>query len=93
MTLLTEWLLSGWIGVIAVAVLWIETIVLCLLSTAPAARFKALLANALSGTCLLTAVNIALVQGSLAWIAALLAGSLVAHAVDIVMRIGAPPRD
>lgn len=86
MTLLLEWLNSGWISAVAVAILWTETIALSMLSHQPLRRFRALLANACSGTCLLVAVGMALRGDGAVWILALLAGSLVAHGVDILSR-------
>jgi len=86
MTLLLELLSSGWISALAVAVLWIETAVLSMLSREPMKRLRALFANACSGTCLLIAVAVALRGDNPLWIMALMAGSLIAHGFDIVLR-------
>lgn len=86
MSLLLEWLSSGWISALAVFILWAETAALALLSSDRLRRFRALSANACSGTCLLIAVGLALRGENPLWILVLLAGSLVAHGVDILMR-------
>jgi len=86
MTLLLDALTTGWISLFAILVLWVETVALSWLSTKPQRRFRALFANACSGTCLLAALGLALRGDSPILILALLAGSLVAHAVDILLR-------
>ena len=86
MTLLLEWLSAGWVSVLAVVILWVETAALSLLSRQPLQRFLRLSANACSGTCLLVGVGLALRGDNLIWILLLLAGSLVAHGIDILMR-------
>jgi hypothetical protein len=89
MTLLLDGLANGWISLIAILILWVETLVLSLLSSRPQRRFRALWANACSGTCLLAALGLALRGVGPIWILVLLAGSLVAHGIDILLR--APP--
>lgn len=86
MTLLLEALNNGWISLFAILVLWTETSFLSLRSRAPLRRFRALCANACSGTCLLAALGLALRGHGPIWILVLMAASLVAHAIDIVMR-------
>lgn len=87
MSLLSDLFVSGWIAVVAIAVLWLETVALCLMAPSPLSRFRALLANAMSGTCLLAAVGVALRDGHFLWIAALMGGSLLAHGLDVVSRL------
>jgi hypothetical protein len=84
--LLLDWLNSGWISAFAVAILWAETAALSMLASRPLRRFWSLSSNACSGTCLLAAVGLALRGDNPLWILALLAGSLVAHGIDIVAR-------
>jgi hypothetical protein len=86
MTVLIDMLNSGWISALAIAILWIETVVLSLLSRDPLRKFRTLAANACSGACLLLAVGLALGKQNPLWVLALLAGSLVAHGVDILLR-------
>lgn len=86
MTLLLDALNNGWICLFAVIVLWTETAVLSLRSSNPLQRFRDLCANACSGTCLIAALGLALRGDSPIWILGLLAASLVAHAVDILLR-------
>jgi hypothetical protein len=86
MALLLEWLANGWISLFAILVLWVETALLSLLSGQPWRRFRALCANALSGSFLLLALGLALRGQGPMWILALLAASLVAHAADILTR-------
>ena len=88
MTLLHDLFASGWICGIAAAVIWLEIAMLCLLSGQPGARFRALFANALSGTFLLVALWLALTGSAIVWIALSLAGALVAHLADLVVRLG-----
>jgi hypothetical protein len=86
MTLLLDALNNGWICVFAVMVLWVETAVLSLRSGDPKGRFRELCANACSGTSLIAALGLALRGDSPIWILVLLAASLVAHAIDILLR-------
>jgi hypothetical protein len=86
MTVLLDLLTSGWISAFAIAILWVETVALSLLSPEPLRRFRMLAANACSGACLLLAVGLALAQRNPLWILLLLAGSLVAHGIDIILR-------
>jgi CHASE2 domain-containing sensor protein len=86
MALLLDGLANGWISLFAILVLWVETAVLSLLAAQRWRRFRALCANALSGTFLLSALGLALRGQGPIWILALLAASLVAHAADILMR-------
>lgn len=88
MTLLADWMLSGWLPLIAVAILWAETALLCALAPSPLRRFRAFAPNAASGTCLLLALGVAVTEGGVAWIAGLLALSLLAHALDVLQRLG-----
>jgi hypothetical protein len=88
MTQLLDGLAAGWISLFAIIVLWAETAVLSLVSRSPQRRFRALFPNACSGTCLLVALAVALRGGDPVWILVLLAGSLLAHGADIVMRSG-----
>jgi hypothetical protein len=88
MTQLLDGLAGGWVSLFAIIVLWAETAILSLLSRAPQRRFRALFANACSGTCLLAALAVALRDGDPVWILVLLVGSLIAHGADIVMRGG-----
>ncbi|OYQ34594.1 hypothetical protein CHU95_11345 [Niveispirillum lacus] len=88
MDLLLEALHSGWITVVAILILWTETVALSVIANNPRRRFRVLWANACSGTCLLAALGLALRDSNSIWIMALLAGSLVAHAIDILMRGG-----
>ena len=87
MTVPLQLLESGWITVIALAILWAEIAVLSMMSNAPAARFRLLLPNTLSGSFLLAALGLALADGSVFAIAALLGGSFISHAVDVVYRL------
>lgn len=86
MTLLADWI--GWLPPIAVAILWAETALLCTLAPSPLTRLRALAPNAAAGTCLLLALGVALRDGSLAAILGLLALSLLAHALDVLHRLG-----
>ncbi|MFO7481111.1 hypothetical protein [Oceanibaculum nanhaiense] len=86
MSSLADWI--GWLPPIAVAILWAETALLCALAPRPLTRFRALAPNAASGTCLLLALGVALTDGSLVWIVGLLALSLLAHALDVLQRLG-----
>ncbi|MCV3768062.1 hypothetical protein [Rhizobium sp. TRM95796] len=86
MTVLLDLLTSGWISAFAIAVLWVETAALSLLSPEPLRRFRMLAANACSGSCLLSAVGLALAQQNPLWVLLLLAGSLAAHGIDIFLR-------
>jgi hypothetical protein len=86
MALLLDGLASGWISLFAILVLWLETAALCLIAPQRWRRFRALCPNALSGTCLLSALGLALRGQGPIWILALLAASLVAHAADILVR-------
>ena len=86
MALLLDGVANGWISLFAILVLWVETAALSLLSPRRWQRFRTLCPNALSGTCLLCALGLALRGQGPIWILALLAASLVAHAADILMR-------
>lgn len=85
--MIIDLLLSGWISVVAVAILWVETAVICLMSPKPLLRLRLLLANSLSGSCLLAALGLALSDGNPFAIAVLLGGSLISHAIDMVIRL------
>ena len=86
MSSLADWM--GWLPPIAVAILWAETALLCALAPRPLTRFQALAPNAASGTCLLLALGVALTTVGMIWIVALLALSLLAHALDVLQRLG-----
>lgn len=86
MTLLLDALTTGWICLFAILVLWVETTILSLISPSPKRRFRALFANACSGTCLLAALGLALRGAGPISILVLLAASLVAHGADILLR-------
>lgn len=88
MTVIVDLLISGWISGIAIAILWIETAGLSLLSENPPHRFRTLSANACSGTCLLLAAGLALRDADPIWVLMLFAGSLVFHGLDIALRYG-----
>ena len=88
MSMLAAWMQSGWLTSIAVAILWIETALLCAMAPTPLARLRMLAANAASGSCLLLALGVALQGGDPVWIATLLALSLLAHALDVLQRLG-----
>ncbi|KQW29640.1 hypothetical protein ASE36_14610 [Rhizobium sp. Root274] len=84
---------SGWITALALAVLWLGTAAICAASRMPWTLFRSLLANALSGSCLLLAVGVALTDMGVLWVAVLMAGSLVAHGTDLWLRLAVRPRD
>jgi hypothetical protein len=84
---------SGGITILALAVLWIGTAAICAASTRPWMVFRMLLPNALSGTCLLLAVGAALTGMPVLWVAAPMAGSLVAHGTDVWLRLRVRHRD
>ncbi len=84
---------SGWITAIALGVLWGGTAALCVASARPWILFRRLLFNGLSGSFLLLAVGSALKDMGTEWVAALMAGSLVAHAMDLWARLAVRRRD
>lgn len=86
MALLLDGLANGWISLLAILILWVETAALCFFSPWPWQRLRGLCANAISGTCLLAALGLALRGDSPIWILALLGASLVAHAADVLQR-------
>ncbi|MET1414792.1 hypothetical protein ABVF61_21145 [Roseibium sp. HPY-6] len=87
MNILMTWLESGWLAVAAMAILWAETLLLCLLSSSPMARFKALAGGALAGTFLLAALAFALRGDALGWVLLFLSLSLFAHLLDVAGRL------
>ncbi|GAA0787294.1 hypothetical protein E1180_00465 [Roseibium denhamense] len=91
MSLVETLLQSVWLPVAAVALLWAETAALCLLAEQPLARFKLLAGNVLAGTCLITALGIALQNGPGIFILGALTLSLAAHALDVYTRLASPP--
>lgn len=82
---------SGRVADIALCVMILEAIVLYALTARRGQdeRFRALLANLAAGACLVIAVRLALVGADWPWIAAALAGSLVTHSLDLVLRLRA----
>lgn len=78
---------SGWVTVIALAVLWLGTAAICAASNRPWMLLRLLLANALSGTFLLLALGAALKDMGMIWVAVPLAGSLLAHGTDLWLRL------
>ncbi|MFN3459477.1 MAG: hypothetical protein ACK4ZN_00550 [Oceanibaculum sp.] len=91
MTLLADWI--GWLPPVAVAILWAETALLCALAPRTRGGRRALAPNAASGTCLLLALGVALRDGGAIWIVGLLALSLLAHALDLLQRLGTQPAE
>jgi len=91
MSFLLAFLETGWIAFFAMAVLWLETAVLCLLAEDRIARFKALAGGALAGSCLLAALGSALSGQNPLWVAGFLTLSFFAHILDVVSRIGTYP--
>lgn len=77
---------SGWICAVALAILWLETLVL--LARRRAMR-SLLLANALSGSFLIAALGSALLGADVAWTAAALAAAFAAHLADLAYRLAA----
>lgn len=84
---LTQFFLSGWISILALAVLWSTILVAGLRSPSPGTALVRLLPNAVSGSCLLAAFGIATRQGPIAWQALLLGISLIAFLVDLRLRL------
>jgi hypothetical protein len=84
---------SGWVTALALAVLWLGTAAICVASNKPWPLFRSLIANALSGSFLLLAVGAALTESGVLWVAALMAGSLVAHGADLWQRLNLRRRD
>ncbi|MFB2552354.1 hypothetical protein [Ensifer soli] len=84
------WLMAGWVGALALLVLWLEVAVLCLAAPRPGARLAVLAPNALAGSFLLSAVGLALAGAGALPILALMAGSLAAHGVDMLARFRRP---
>jgi hypothetical protein len=87
MTDVIDWLMAGWVGALAFVVLWIEVAVLCAASPAPLDRLRTLAPNACAGSFLLIAVGLALSGAGAGPILLLMAGSLVAHAIDMLTRL------
>ncbi|SIR43608.1 hypothetical protein SAMN05880582_11365 [Rhizobium sp. RU20A] len=87
---LIDWLMAGWVGALALVVLWLEVATLCLAAPQPRARLAVLAPNALAGSFLLAAVGLALSGAGDVPILALMAGSLVAHGVDMLARFRRP---
>lgn len=86
---LTALFTSGWISVIAILILWAVTVSAALRSTAPGGTLRSLVPNAISGSALLAAFGVAMRQGPVPLLAALLAISLIAFLVDLRSRLSA----
>lgn len=86
---LTTLFTSGWIGAMAILVLWTVTAVAAMRSQAPASTFRSLVPNAISGSALLAAFGIAIRQGPVPILALLLAVSLIAFLLDLRSRLAA----
>jgi len=80
---------SGWISVIAIIVLWTVTIIAAWRSSTPAAMLRSFIPNAISGSALLAAFGLAIRQGPVPVLAALLAVSLIAFLLDLRSRLAA----
>jgi hypothetical protein len=80
---------SGRIADIALGVMALEAVVVYVLTAlrGDGERYRALLTNLAAGACLVIAVRLALVGADWRWIAAALAASLVAHSLDLAMRL------
>lgn len=87
MSVLFAWLETGWLAFAAIAILWLETLLLSILSHRPKARFKALAGGALAGTFLLAALALALRGDALGWVLVFLTLSLFAHLLDVNGRL------
>jgi hypothetical protein len=87
--MLPDWLdalfRSGHVADLAVAILIAETAVVMLLFKG--ARHSGLVANALSGVCLLLALRAALTGGPLVMVAVWLTGGFAAHLADTISRL------
>lgn len=90
MSAVIEWLMAGWVGVVALIVLWLEVAVLCFRASRPVDRLRALAPNALAGTFLLATIGLALAKAGAVPILALMAASLVAHGIDMMGRVRRP---
>lgn len=78
---------SGWISVIAIFVLWTVTIMAAWQSPTPTAMLCSFIPNAISGSALLAAFGVAIRQGPIPVLAALLAVSLIAFLLDLRSRL------
>jgi len=80
---------SGRIADIALGVMAVEAVILYALTAYQgyAEQYRALLANLAAGASLVIAVRLALVGADWQWIAAALAMSLLAHSLDLIMRL------
>lgn len=78
---------SGWISVIAILVLWTVTSIAAWQSPTPAAMLRSFAPNAISGSTLLAAFGVAIRQGPIPVLAALLAVSLIAFLLDLRARL------
>lgn len=84
------WLVeSGWIAVVAIALLLAETALLCMLASSPKQRFKMLAGGAVAGMCLMAALACALRGYPILWVALFLMLSLIAHVFDVAARLRA----
>ena len=92
MSVLNSWIETGWIAFAALAFLWVETAILCLLSKTPGARFKALAGGALAGSFLMIALGLALRGQDPLWVVLFLTLSLVGHVLDVAARLRNPPQ-
>ncbi len=90
MSAVIDWLMAGWVGAVALIVLWLEVAVLCLSAPSPGKRLTVLAPNAFAGSFLLAAVGLALSGAGAVPILALMAGSLVAHGIDMLARFRRP---
>ncbi|MEO1110644.1 MAG: hypothetical protein AAFX90_22305 [Pseudomonadota bacterium] len=87
MSVLFAWLETGWLAFAAIMILWLETLLLSVLSRKPMSRFKALAGGALAGTFLLAALALALRGEALGWVLVFLTLSLFAHLLDVAGRV------
>lgn len=80
---------SGSVADVALGVMVLEAIILYVLIAyrGDVERYRSLMANLAAGASLVIAVRLALVGAHWQWIAAALAASLVAHSVDLALRL------
>ncbi len=80
---------SGRIADIALGVMAVEAVILYALMAyiGRGVRYRAILANLAAGACLVVAVRLALVGANWKWIAVALVASLLAHSLDLMMRL------
>lgn len=87
MTMLSDWLALDRLAALALAVLWLEVLLLCAFAPHPFLRLRALFANALSGSALLAALMLVAPDGTGLAPVALLALAGLAHGMDIWQRL------